>query len=289
MLSHSREMHNLMKNKHTSMESLAVKYIDMLGWLLKYLHQNVSTADMEEDDASSTHSSFAIAACPYPALQKLGEMHRAKGIKLEHFGAMLQALHETFSYYFEKKYSIQVKYAIDVIFTMAAEIMTGTECKDLKAMCYLKDVAKQCAYDECKQQQVHDVDFVESLEKCLASTMGRAYFYNYLQSAYCHEFCIYLTLITKFYGQTSDIQRFVVAREIARSCLKRHGPFALNLSHECRVSTLETIKTLEASFRAKKQVLVPLDLFKSVEVEMRRLIIKQHWASFKEQVRNILV
>lgn len=44
----------------------------------------------------------------YSLLTKLGTMHKNMGITIKHFNPMLEAMHETFSYYFSTKYNIEV-------------------------------------------------------------------------------------------------------------------------------------------------------------------------------------
>ena len=98
---------------------------------------------------------------------------------------------------------------------MAAQIMTQ---QPLHKASYLNDVAKS-ALDK------DNMDFLGSLEQCLKSSMGREYFYNYLQQTYCDEIAIYLQLIAKFHLQTSNKERFMIAREIVRT---RYPPFCAN-------------------------------------------------------------
>ena len=202
MLSTNKEMKKVMKSNRTSeskIETMSLKYLDMFGWLLRYLTQDINQVS---DDINKSSS--------YPLLIQLGILHRKMGINIQHFGPMLRSLHETFTYYFPKNYNIQVKYSIDVIFTMAAQIMTQ---QSLNKVFYLNDVAKNTLNDD----KDHNMDFLESLEKCLKSAMGREYFYKYLQQSICDEIIIYLQLIAKFHSQTSDKERFMVARDIIRT------------------------------------------------------------------------
>lgn len=272
MLSDNNSIHQVMKNnvKNTQIEAISIKFLDMMGWLIRYLMQN-------------------IYQCDETLLIKLGEHHRKMGINLEHYAPMLSSLHDTFAYYFPKAYTVQVKYSIDVIFTMATKIMTQREFNKLT---YLDDVANQSSHDLHGCQQL---DFLKSFEECLASPMGRQYFYDYLQSVYCHEFVVYLQLINKFHAQNSDVQRFVVARELTKTCILCQANFALNISHECRETTIERMQKLEAKWQANKQLKqskqekfhVSPEMFSCVEMEMRRCIIKTHWKMFTDRVRNI--
>lgn len=172
---------------HTKIQSMSLKYLDMFGTLIRYLSQDINSA--------------------YPLLIKLGALHRNMGISIEHYGPMLRSLHETFSYYYPKRYNIQVKYAIDVLFTMAAQIMSQQQ---LNQTFYLDDVAKSSL-------NKNNMGFLQSLEQCLKSSMGKDYFYSYLQQTYCDEIVIYLQLIAKFHSQTSNKERFMVARDIIRT------------------------------------------------------------------------
>ena len=75
-------------NENKKIESTSLRYLDMMGWLIRYLITD--NIDL------------------YSLLTKLGIFHQNMGIKIEHFEPMLEAMHETFSYYFEHKYSIEV-------------------------------------------------------------------------------------------------------------------------------------------------------------------------------------
>lgn len=71
-----------------SIENSSVKFLDMMGWLLRSLLRT---------DIDAVKS-----------LQQLGAFHRNMGINISHFDPMLNSMHDTFSYYFPIKYGIQV-------------------------------------------------------------------------------------------------------------------------------------------------------------------------------------
>ena len=71
-----------------SIEHSSVKFLDMMGWLLRSLSRTDIDLSMN--------------------LQQLGAFHRNMGINISHFDPMLNSMHDTFSYYFPIKYGIQV-------------------------------------------------------------------------------------------------------------------------------------------------------------------------------------
>lgn len=92
MVSNKEMKHVLQKNlKHQEkIESMAIRFLNMLGWLLRSL--------MRTDLNLHDH------------LTRLGQFHRNMGIKHSHFKPMLESMHETLSYYFATKYSVKVMF-----------------------------------------------------------------------------------------------------------------------------------------------------------------------------------
>lgn len=78
---------NLMQN-HKNIEQKSLKFLDMMGWLIRYLL--IDNIDL------------------YSILTRLGIFHQRMGIKIQHFPPLLQSMHETFSYYYPTKYNIEV-------------------------------------------------------------------------------------------------------------------------------------------------------------------------------------
>eukprot|EP01084_Bolivina_argentea_P216138 367209_1 len=105
MMASNSKMKKIMKTNNNNIEKTSLKYLDMMGWLIRHL----ITDDIDL----------------YALLIKLGLMHQQIGINITHFNPMLQSVHETFSYYFENEYNIEIKYAMDEIFSLAAQVMTG--------------------------------------------------------------------------------------------------------------------------------------------------------------------
>eukprot|EP01084_Bolivina_argentea_P214411 364004_1 len=164
MLSASGEMKNIMKsnfNQSKQIERTSLRYLDMMGWLIRHLIT----------DNIDLHSQ----------LSQLGVLHDKMGICIEHYTPMLHSLHETFAYYFGCKYNVEVKYALDEIFSFAANVMTG---KSLKCNAHLNDIHKQFART--------NVPFLKNLYACLASSIGKEYLYTYLSQTFCDEIIIFL-------------------------------------------------------------------------------------------------
>ena len=91
MMVHNAEMKQILKNNLSaqSIENSSIKFLDMMGWLLRSLLR--SDIDLNA------------------SLESLGAYHRNMGINISHFDPMLNSMHDTFSYYFPIKYGIQVQ------------------------------------------------------------------------------------------------------------------------------------------------------------------------------------
>eukprot|EP00484_Ammonia_sp_Unknown_P011567 CAMPEP_0197056168 /NCGR_PEP_ID=MMETSP1384-20130603/80143_1 /TAXON_ID=29189 /ORGANISM="Ammonia sp." /LENGTH=269 /DNA_ID=CAMNT_0042490049 /DNA_START=426 /DNA_END=1235 /DNA_ORIENTATION=- len=259
MLSCNNEMKKVMQRsfKHNAaqkIEQTSQKYLDMLGWLIRYLITD--NIDL------------------YALLNKLGAAHRAMGIEIHHFPPMLQAMHETFAYYFDRQYTIEVKYAFDEIFALAAQLMTGQE---LNRSSHLMDLSAQFDGD--------DVPFLQNLTVCLQSNIGKEYLYRYLQQTWCDEMVIFLQTLSRFKSLPSDKERFMAARDIVKTCIEASAAFALNVSYETRSNTLHAMATLEKAFTAKQSLVIPVSLFSDVEKEIYKLILDNHWIAFVQSIQ----
>ena len=118
----------------------------------------------------------------------------------------------------------QIKYAIDQIFTLAARIMTGQDLNEVSNSYHLADL----------QDEMKDLPFLQSLPVCLASNIGREYLYRYLQQTFCDEIAIFLQSLAKFKIQSSDKERFMIARDIVKNSIDPSATFAVNISFETR-------------------------------------------------------
>ena len=101
--------------------------------------------------------------------------------------------------------------------------MTG---QDLKYSSHLNDIATSFGNN--------NIQFLQSLDICLKSSIGNEYFTRFLQQTWCDEIAIFLQSISRFKKQLSNKQRFIVARDIIKISIKPSATFSINISYECR-------------------------------------------------------
>jgi hemoglobin-like flavoprotein len=265
MISSDKELKNLFKAtwQKKSIESQAVRFLDMMSLLIRLVRRN---------DVNLITS-----------LQSLGASHRHYGVKREYFTIMLQSIHDTLSYYFPDDYKLNVRYAIDCIFTLAACIMLD-DC-DINVDCDATNFdldKKGSAGLDAKEQ----CDFLKSLDSCLESTVGREYLYCFLRQCYCGEVAAFLQLWKTFRSQTSDKQRFMIARIIYKDHIVMNAPSALNLSHYARTRVVRAIEQLENAFICKQRIEVSPNFFDDVVYEVKKSVLDNHWSTFKATFKN---
>eukprot|EP00485_Elphidium_margaritaceum_P012048 CAMPEP_0202708148 /NCGR_PEP_ID=MMETSP1385-20130828/20396_1 /ASSEMBLY_ACC=CAM_ASM_000861 /TAXON_ID=933848 /ORGANISM="Elphidium margaritaceum" /LENGTH=392 /DNA_ID=CAMNT_0049367049 /DNA_START=64 /DNA_END=1242 /DNA_ORIENTATION=+ len=254
MMTQNSETHGILKRTFTTQHSIqksSLRLFDMLHWLLQSLLR--SDVDL------------------VTVLRHLGNQHHNMGIDMHHLSAMLTAIHTTFSYYFPIQYGVQVKYAFDQIFSVAARVMTGQTLTDVSNEFH--GVANLSDDDE---SQI----FLQSLSACLKCNIGRTYLFRFLQQKFCDEVVIFLQSMKKFRQQTSDKERFMVAREVVKNTIATDALFCVNISHELRESILANMQELERTFSGKKDLQVAKDFFVDVEKEMNQLVMENHWYAF---------
>jgi len=222
-------------NKHVKIEARSLKFLNMVGWLIRILHG---------DYGSNLEESF----------RTLGNIHKAMGLRSDHFVVMRVSLHDTFAHYFPHDYGIKQQYAIDFMFLLASNLMMG------EAMAFPCD----------------DSDYLSSLQACL-----------YLQQTWCDEMLIYLQGIRKFKQQTNDKGRFMIARNIVDVSINAESDVAVNISYECRMNAMRLMSEYDEKFRMKEDIKISSSMFESVTEEMYVLIFENHWREFKKNIRNM--
>eukprot|EP01083_Nonionella_stella_P285240 970935_1 len=281
MMSTNTQMKNVMQKNfkaNKNIESTSLKYLDMMGWLMRHLATN--SIDL------------------HALLTKLGLIHLRMGITIVHYSPMLRAMHETFTYYFPQKYSIDVKYAMDEIFSLAAQLMTGAELK-----------CNQHFHDIADQFQANDIPFLKNLDHCLKSQIGQDYLYRYLSQTWCDEMIIFLKALHRFKTLMTDKERFFVAREINKISIDPHATFALNLSYETRTKAMAQMVEMEDRFAAQQPLEICANGFyeqvcircvypfepqwhvaytcDKVELEVYKLIMDNHWVKFVKGIKEL--
>eukprot|EP01083_Nonionella_stella_P032231 88248_1 len=259
MMSANPEMKAIMKSHrltNQSIETTSVKYLDMMGWLVRHL--------------ASDHIDL------YSLLDQLGVFHRQMGINIDHFCPMLKAMHDSFAYYFESKYNIEIKYAMDEIFSFAAQVMTGQNIRDSS---HLMDILKQF--------QGHEIPFLSSLDMCLRCDIGSEYLYRFLSQTFCDELVIFLQSLKRFKGLMTSKERFFVAREITKHSIDPTASFSLNLPYEIRKTMLEDMTILERTFVLKEPFEVSVHFYEEVERDVLKLIKINHWQRFVEDIETL--
>ena len=102
--------------------------------------------------------------------------------------------------------------------------MTGQDLDEVANGYHLADL----------QDEMKDHSFLQSLRICLASSIGREYLYRFLQQTFCDEIAIFLQSLSKFKIQSSEKERFMVARDIVKNSIEPTATFAVNISYETR-------------------------------------------------------
>eukprot|EP01084_Bolivina_argentea_P207848 354542_1 len=225
----------------TDLEAVSLKYLDMIGFTVRTVGNDAARASV--------------------LLQKLGAVHDAMHIDIQSYAIMLSEMHRVFGVYFPRHYTEAVRFALDETFTYCVQLMTGTDLKICNAL--------------------DNVAFMNSLDACLASDIGREYLFRYLHQVWCDEIVFFLQLSFKYRCEKEDKKRYVIARNIHRFCMKPKGVLVVNVSYECRRKVMQQMSECELHGVMDK------DMFEEVENEICSLIVQSHWFRFKVNVLEI--
>eukprot|EP00485_Elphidium_margaritaceum_P013481 CAMPEP_0202731496 /NCGR_PEP_ID=MMETSP1385-20130828/187182_1 /ASSEMBLY_ACC=CAM_ASM_000861 /TAXON_ID=933848 /ORGANISM="Elphidium margaritaceum" /LENGTH=418 /DNA_ID=CAMNT_0049397797 /DNA_START=24 /DNA_END=1281 /DNA_ORIENTATION=+ len=265
-------------NGTTNIESISLKFFNMLGWLIRTCCRN-------DDNVENT-------------LRSLGAMHKNFGIDNAHFAVMLASLHTTFAHYFPQDYGIKERYALDYMFTLASQLMMGSgsttehspEHQGEIRVDYMFTLASQLMMGGASTtEHSPETEYLNNLQTCLRSSVGRAYLFRYWQQTWCDELVIYSQNIQKFEQQTNDKGRFMIARNIVEVSINAQSDLAVNISYNCRQNALELMQEYEQQFQLKQDIKVSAKMFDSVTSEIHALIMSNHWNTFKRSIKTMNV
>eukprot|EP01084_Bolivina_argentea_P108076 193152_1 len=238
-----------LNNDQVKIEYLSLKFLDNFA----YLTRNLLRKDVNL----------------YLSLSALGNTHRNMGITIKQFNSMLISIHETFLYYFPKQYTAQVKYAVDKVFTVAARIIADEELNKITI------------------KSSNNVAFLESLDACLSSSVGREYLFEYFHAKSCNEIVKFLQLLSKMQLQTTDKGKYIVARDIVKRCILPNG-INHSMTNKNVKQILESMQKLEKWYLMKKDFKFEVKLFSDAEYDVYKSIMQNYWSDFVFNVEHMM-
>jgi len=212
----------------------------------------------------------------FNVLSDIGTLHsNSYNVSSQSYNAMLNAMHVVFVQLFTKAYSVQIRYAFDVVFMSSVRIMIG-----------------QLQFDKCtvlahKLTALNELLFLKSLSICLSDDVGREYLYHYLVNTYCNEMVLFLKKYEQFRecNPLNRKLRYKLAIKIYNECISDSCEFQIN----CPFATYQRINALVDAAAKNEDVQIPNDIYDDAYQQMIRLIQQNHWISFRKLMRCMLV
>eukprot|EP01083_Nonionella_stella_P164945 547553_1 len=228
-------------------EKTSEKFFGMIGWLIMELH-------------ASNNEVWAKA-------KVLGKAHKKWGISYEHYLPMLQAFHVTFQEQFPKLYTLRVKFCIENLFMNCAKIMTGKDFVTLFAE---------------RVQDLESLEFLDSLDACLAHKTGREYFERYLEQTFCAEYVSFLRAFDEFKQLGNSQQRYEKAKTIYIANFRgdSEAPIELN-TEEQREHIVELKQELD-----KYQEVLNNDTEEEQSIELHESLLDVLYADVKQIIEE---
>jgi len=237
-------------------EETALRFFDMFGWLIRSL-----TLD---------------GVNLWRVLTKIGGAHCSMDIKVHHYALLLDAFHHAMSKSFTQNYTIEVKYCIDQIFTIATCIMTGHNYDQL-------------SFGE-RVLELNDCRFLRNFNTCLDNEIGREYLYRYLGQTYCSEIVIFLQLYQEYTEIFSGHhqEKLIKAKSIGSISLSQSSEFPINVSYAANEEFWARLKQCERDYETNSDsfTIDPL-LFDTIWDEVTKLILNNHWGEFVSTVKKM--
>lgn len=236
----------------------ALKFLDMFGYLIRQLK-----------DYESANSLIKT-------LQSLGGKHKAWGVRPEYFEPMLSSLHAALSDHFKHTYTVRVKFCMEQIFTSAANVMTGQDLNQIFTKRYAG---------------MGHLQFLTSLEQCMADPTGKEYLERFLIQSFCAELVEFEKYYKQYKGALSDTERYIVAATIVKNFLTPNAKNELNiknveLKHKI-LKKIDKIQNNKGSSKKHKNSEYPADLFDAIHFWVIEQIESNSWPKFKQTIASI--
>eukprot|EP01083_Nonionella_stella_P094588 265433_1 len=202
----------------------------------------------------------------YSSLRSLGELHNKMCIAPYMYEHMLVGMHEAFTYYYPHQYTEQVKLAVTEVFTVVSHIMNGQPIMNTT------------------------VEYLQSLDQCLVSLDGKACLFGYLAQHGCHNIVLFYELLDQFKSKSDPIDRFMIARDIARYQIDGiHGKAKqIDVSPRTTQNVMNEMQRLDGLWFKQVPFTMESTFFETVEKEVYRFISDNHWSFFKQSALSTM-
>jgi len=241
-------------------EKTSEKFLGMMGWLIMELtSQNVNV---------------------WTKVKKLGKLHRSWGISYEHYLPMLEAFHLTFQEQFPKVYTLRIKFCIENLFMNAAKIMTEKDFVTLFAE---------------RVQDLETLEFLDSLDACLAHSTGREYFERYLEQTFCAEYVLFLRAFDEFKQLGNSQQRYEKAKQIYLTNFHINAQAPIELNNKLQQENIDKLmekldyfdKQQQDQQQQQQQIELNENLLDDIYADVKEIIEQQSWDKFHAGIYSI--
>jgi len=237
-------------------EKTSEKFLGMMGWLIMELcSQNINV---------------------WTKVKKLGKLHRSWGISYEHYLPMLEAFHLTFQEQFPKVYTLRIKFCIENLFMNAAKIMTEKDFVTLFAE---------------RVQDLETLEFLDSLDACLAHSTGREYFERYLEQTFCAEYVLFLRAFDEFKQLGNSQQRYEKAKQIYLTNFHINAQAPIELNNKLQKENINKLIVKLDSFDNQQidnqQIELNENLLDDIYADVKEIIEQQSWDKFHAGIYSI--
>ena len=145
-------------------------------------------------------------------------------------------------------------------------------------------------------QDLETLEFLDSLDACLAHSTGREYFERYLEQTFCAEYVVFLKAFDEFKQLGNSQQRFEKANQIylKNFHINAEAPIELNKEQNKHITTLKLeLEKYQNSLKQhnddNNQKLYQLNenLLDNIYADVKQLIEEQSWDKFHTGIYSI--
>eukprot|EP00484_Ammonia_sp_Unknown_P001442 CAMPEP_0197021480 /NCGR_PEP_ID=MMETSP1384-20130603/2366_1 /TAXON_ID=29189 /ORGANISM="Ammonia sp." /LENGTH=326 /DNA_ID=CAMNT_0042449315 /DNA_START=217 /DNA_END=1197 /DNA_ORIENTATION=+ len=226
-----------------SIELQAKQYFGMIRWLI---------ANLKQPDNHRVKSRIRI----------LGVLHQKLNVKEDWFTAFLQAFHEAMHDTVGERYTPQIQFCMEQLYTVVTSIMLG---KDFESM--------------PPSQAAKLLKSLGSIQDCLKDADAKQYLEMYMKEQFCVEWMHLYTDYRRYKSCSSFMTRQQIASGIMKKYIGANAECSVNVSHA-------TKKGIYQSLRENHSVFV-MDVFDEMATECIETMNNEIWTGFKHAVTNM--
>ena len=144
-------------------------------------------------------------------------------------------------------------------------------------------------------QDLETLEFLDSLDACLAHSTGREYFERYLEQTFCAEYVLFLRSFDEFKQLGNSQQRFEKAKQIYQTNFHISAQAPIDLNNKKQKENINKLSNILNTYnnnnnnnnQNNQQISLNENLLDDIYADVKSIIEQQSWDKFHAGIYSI--